>query len=113
MKNLALPFALTAAAALALGVGVGGATKQPETVEVEKVVEVEKTPAACAQAFDAAEKVFASSARVIGYGQEAVKAAARLDAAGITSQRYLVDDETALIKSLTPKYQSAKASCLR
>lgn len=114
MKNLALPFALTAAAALALGIGVGGATKQPETiekvVEVEKVIE--KTPAACEDAFAAAEKVFASSAKVIGYGQEAVQAAARLDADGILAQKELVDDETVVIQKLSPKYNSSKKECL-
>lgn len=106
--------AVTAAAALALGGAVGAAAKPAEVVEVEKVVEktVEKTPDACRIAFENAEKVFASSAKVIGYGQEAVQAAARLDADGILAQKELVDDETAVIQKLSPKYTSSKKECL-
>lgn len=104
--------AVTAAAALLLGGAVGAAAKPAEKVEVEKIVEVEVSPESCEDAFAAAEKVFASSARVIGYGQEAVKAAARLDAEGIMSQKRLVDTETPVIQKLQPEYQNAKKECL-
>lgn len=102
------------AAALLAGGAVGAAAKPPveKIVEVEKTVTKFKTPAACTEGFDLAEDVFKSSSTTMGYMQEALQAAARLDAAGIQRNIPKVDDETAKLKLIGPKYRAARDACL-
>jgi len=115
---------LLIAVALLFGAGIGNATAaakpaeiQIQTKEVEKVVEkkvnvpVLTTPASCTDAITYAEQIMSSSARAVGVMGEMFKAAARLDAATITSLSPKIDDETAVLNGIRPKYQSARDSC--
>jgi hypothetical protein len=116
MKNLIVPAVLSAMTIAALAGGIGYNSKPtPEPVTIEKVVEkkvtVEKTPDACLEALTAAENVFGSAGRAMGYSQEALQAAARLDAAGIMKQKGSLDVETAYLETIAPKYQTASAQC--
>jgi hypothetical protein len=94
--------AIMVAAALLIGGAVGAAAKPT----------VYKAPAACAQGFNYAEDVFSSSSTTMGYMQDALQSAARMDASGIARNIPKVDAETSKLKLIGPKYQSAKEACL-
>jgi len=100
--------------ALLLGGAAGAAAKPPveKIVEVEKTVTEFRTPASCIEGFDLAEDIFTSSSTTMGYMQEALQAAARLDAAGIQRNIPKVDDETQKLKVIGPKYRAAREDCL-
>lgn len=92
-RRVALPiaFAATAALGIALGSAAAGGTPEPETVTVEKRVEVpvEKivttTPAVCLEALDDAEAVVKLGAEALGYSGAAIEAAGSFDLAGLES----------------------------
>lgn len=92
--------AILVAASLLIGGSIGAAAKPPVA------------PAACAEGFGYAEDVFSSSSTTMGYMQDALQSAARLDASGISRTIPKVEGETAKLKTIAPKYQSAKAACL-
>ncbi|QFG12768.1 membrane protein [Arthrobacter phage Mimi] len=108
-------------AVLLLGFGVGnaaGASKIPDTVEVEKIVEkpvdkpVPYTPAVCSEALSLAGDVISSASRALGYSTDNLKAAADLDADRIRANTSKTEAETEMLKEIAPKYQSARDECL-
>ncbi|MDQ0030158.1 hypothetical protein [Arthrobacter bambusae] len=114
-KRFALPAALVIGG-IALGAGVGFATRPAPVVEVQtntetKDVNVDVTPASCLDALDQADNVVLDDAKAIGFMNDALKSASRLDAAGITSANDgltpLLADQTVVLK----KYTSARDSC--
>ena len=92
-RRVALPlaFAGTMVLGIALGSAAAGGTPEPETVTVEKRVEVPvetivaTTPAVCLEALDDAEAVVKLGAEALGYSGEAIKAAASFNLAGLES----------------------------
>jgi hypothetical protein len=107
------------AAALLLGVGMGaGAAGQPQTVEVEKRVEVpvekivekrvevpgptvEKVPASCLTALDYSDKGFTLTSDIMKALQSGI-------ATGDFSEATAPTDE---LGALAPKYNTAKTAC--
>lgn len=117
------PWLLIAVAvgALLIGAGAGsaaGASKIPDTVTVEKVVEkkvtveVPVTPAVCTEALNLAGEVISSAGRAIGYSTDSLEAAGRLDADTIRANTAKTRTETETLKGLAPKYLVSRESCL-
>lgn len=120
LKRFGLPVGL-----LLLGLiigGVSGASAVPEPVEVvkevpgperivNKTVEKPVTPQTCKTALDLAGQIMTISAEALGYSNDAVQAAARIDASGIMLARTNMDAVTVRLKEIGPKYLSARDSC--
>lgn len=105
--------------ALLLGVAIGASGRPAPVVEtVEKRVEVpvekrvEVAPQACADALDYAQQVIDSAGTTIGILSDGLEAASRLDVSGVSGMSGKIDTQTGIIKSLTPKFQSTRDTCL-
>ena len=106
-------------AALLVGVGIGSTmVPEPEviTVEgpkqlVEKRIEVKTTPEACLNYITFSEQGFTYSSEAMGYMNEALQAAGKLDAAGITAASGKLDILNPKFAALLTKSNAAKAEC--
>jgi hypothetical protein len=116
------PLLLIPVGTLLLGLSIGGA--KTETVEVTKEipgpertvtkevkVNVPTTPAACIEALSLYEQVVDYSGEALGYSNDALQAAARLDAAGIEAAGSKMKSLTPKLQAMTPKVNAAKAEC--
>lgn len=115
MKTIATA-GITALVAAALAGGIGyNAKPTPDPVTIEKIVEVDKivkiTPDSCLTALSLAEDIFASTLRALEHSDDTVKAAVRLDAETIMQKKAAMDIETAYLKIIAPKYQTARTQC--
>jgi hypothetical protein len=108
---------IIATVALIIGAGAGhasGSSKIPDTVEVEKEVEVKvpATPAVCSEALSLAEDVISSASRALGYSLDSMDAVADLDADRIRANGSKTEAETAVLEELGPKFRNARDTCL-
>ena len=108
-----IPLAAFAGLALALtGCGTTTSAPAPTVTATETVTEtttetVEKTPQACLDYIEAAEKVITSAGEVIGnYGRPGTGDIARIQDA---TERIQAENET--MSALVPEVQAAKAGC--
>lgn len=103
--------------ALLAGVGIGSGNVRTETVTVEKPVEkrvevkVPTTPAACITALNLGDQALTYAAEAMGYSNDALKAAGKLDASGIYAAKDKMDILTPKISALGDPLKSAKAEC--
>lgn len=116
-------FAPIAAIPVALLIGVGmGASGDPvapdpitntETVEVEveKIVEVERTPEACIAALDAADQVNVYSGEGFGLVSEAMTAAANFDMVALEDANIGLNDLLVPLQVALGDYTTAAESC--
>lgn len=78
---------------------------------VEKRIEVVTTPPACLTALTLSEQAFGYAAEALGYSNDALKAASRLDVAGINAAKDKMDVLNPKIATLSPQLNTAKADC--
>lgn len=107
--------------ALLIGVGMGSSgdpvTPDPITntetkeVEVEKIVEVERTPDACIAALDAADKVNAYSGEGFGLASEAMTAAGNFDMTALEDANIGLNDLLEPLSIALDEYNVAAAEC--
>lgn len=108
-----MPVLLIAALFVGLAVGSAKPTPDPVTVEkqVEKRVEVPVTPPECGKALTLYDQLVTYSTEALGYSNDALQSAAKLDAAGIYAANDKVTALTPKINDLTPLLRSAKDTC--
>jgi hypothetical protein len=104
-------------AALLLGIGFGSIKPTPDPVTITKEVPVEKrvevpvTPTACGTALTLYDQLVGYSTEALGYSNEALQSAAKLDAAGIYAANDKVKTLTPKIDTLAPLLRAAKDTC--
>ena len=110
------------AGALALFIGIAiGSSSEPKTVEVIKEVPVEKivtktvekpvTPQSCLTALDLSEEGFTYSAEAMGYMNDALQAAGKLNVAGLTKANADLEKVSPKMKQLSAPMKTASAEC--
>jgi hypothetical protein len=102
-------------AAFVLGSGLGVMNK-PDPVTVpgpERIVEkrVEVTPQSCLTALDLSGEGFGYAGQIIGYLNDAVQAAGRLNAAGLREANANMEVVSPKFSALVPKAKAAEAEC--
>ena len=113
------PVVILPVAALVLGLGLGTANR-PAPVQVpgpERIVthtekvNVPTTPAECLKALDLYDQVVTLSGEAMGYMNDALQAAGKLDPAGITAASTKLGPVTEKTKALTDPLIAARTTC--
>jgi hypothetical protein len=114
------PVVVLPIATLVLGLGLG-MNNRPDPVTITNTVEkpvdriikqdVKVTPVACLTALDLAEQGFTYSAEALGYTNEALQAASRLNVAGVNAATEKMKVLNPKISAMTGPMTAAKAQC--